>query len=179
LNQIKGIVLHKNKTLRPIYFVVLSTFFINVSLAQTIPNISPAYERIPNLPPFKLYLAPDSISFLKEDLKKRKETIIMVFSPDCEHCLHATKDLIEHINLFKKVQIVMASSLGFQHVKKFFQDFKIADYANIKVGWDNTYFLGTFYEVKAYPAIFLYDKKGKFKQAFDANANWETIAASL
>lgn len=165
--------------MKAIYLVVVSTFFINVSLAQTVPINLPAYERIPSLPAFKLFLAPDSIAFLKQDLKKRKETIVMVFSPDCDHCRHATEDLIAHINLFKKVQIVMASSLGFQPVKKFYQDFKIADYANIKVGWDNIYFLSTFYEVNSFPAIFLYNKKGKFIKAFDANAKWETIAASL
>ena len=177
--QIKSISLHKNYPLKAICLVVLTTFFINISFSQTVPIKLPAYERIPTLPPFKLFLAPDSIAFLKQDLKKRKETIIMVFSPDCDHCIHATEDLIAHMGLFKNVQIVMVSSLGFQPVRKFFQDFKMAEHTNIKVGWDDTYFLNTFYEVNSFPTFFLYNKKGKFKQAFDANTKWETISASL
>ncbi len=179
LDQFIIIALLKIKKLKVLYSFVIATFFINISLAQTIPVSEPAYKRIPQLPPFKLYTAPDSLVFTKDELKKKKATIIMVFSPDCEHCLHSAEDLITHYNLFKKVQIVMASALPYEHVKKFYDNFKLGDYPNIKAGSDNTYFLGTFFEVRSFPAIFLYDKKGKFKTAFDANVKWETIAASL
>jgi thioredoxin-related protein len=151
----------------------------HISFAQSAKDSLPNYKLVPAVPPFKLFVAPDSTVFTKDQLKKRKATIIMVFSPDCDHCVHATEDLITHYNLFKKVQIIMATSLPYEHVSKFYTQFKLTDYPNIKVGWDANYFLGTFYEVRSYPAIFLYDKKGKFKQAFDANTKWETIAAAL
>lgn len=173
------IALSKIKKLKAFYSLIIATFFINISLAQTVPVSEPAYKRIPQLPPFKLYTAPDSLVYTKEELKKKKATIIMVFSPDCDHCLHSTEDLIAHYNLFEKVQIVMASALPYDHVKKFYDNFKLGDYPNIKVGSDNTYFLGTFFEVHSFPAIYLYNKKGKFKMAFDGSVKWETIAASL
>jgi thioredoxin-related protein len=159
-------------------FFMLS-FASNFLFAQTVtPNVA-AYLRIPTVPPFKLTIAPDSILFSKDELKKRMPTIIMIFSPDCDHCVHSTEDLIAHYPLFKKTQIVMASALPYEHVKKFYTTLKISDYPNIKVGEDKGYFLGTFFEVRSFPAIFLYDKKGNFKQVFDSNAKWETIAAAL
>jgi thioredoxin-related protein len=161
------------------------TFFIIIfsnitTFAQTTTEpLAPAYIRIPSVPPFNITIAPDSISFTKENLKKKRATIIVVFSPDCDHCVQSTADLITNYERFKKVEIVMATALSFQQVKKFYTNLKVADYPNIKVGEDKSYFLGTFFEVRSFPAIFLYDKKGEFKQAFDSNAKWETIAKSL
>jgi thioredoxin-related protein len=142
-------------------------------------TIAPAYIRIPSVPPFNITIAPDSVSFTKENLKKKKATIIMVFSPDCDHCVHSTQDLITKYESFKSVQIILATAAPFEQVKNFYSSLKIGDYPNIKVGQDKSFFLGTFFEVRSFPAIFLYDKKGKFKQAFDSNAKWETIAKFL
>jgi thioredoxin-related protein len=165
--------------LKNIFFLLAFAIFGNVLFAQSHADSLPRYKRIPTVPPFKLVTAPDSVVFVKDELKKKRATIVMVFSPDCDHCVHSTEDLLAHYNLFKKVQIVMATSLAYVHVKKFYTDLKLADYPNVKVGWDAAYFLPGFYDVRTYPAIFLYDKKGNFKQAFDANAKWETIAAAL
>jgi thioredoxin-related protein len=165
--------------LKNIFFLLAFTIFGNVLFAQSHTDSLPRYKRIPTVPPFKLLTAPDSVVFIKDELKKKRATIVMVFSPDCDHCVHSTEDLLAHYNLFKKVQIVMVTSLAYVHVKKFYTDFKLVDYPNIKVGFDPAYFLAGFYDVRMYPAIFLYDKKGNFKQAFDANAKWETIAAAL
>ena len=124
-------------------------------------------------------LVPDSAAFTKEDLKKKKATIIMVFSPDCDHCIHSTVEMLANFRLIKKAQVVMATSLAYQHIQKFYSDLNIADYPSVKVGLDNTFFLGTFYEVHSYPAIFVYDKRGKFKRYFDGSAKWEEIAKAL
>jgi thioredoxin-related protein len=161
-------------------FILLAfTFLCNTLFAQTATDSLPRYKRIPIVPPFKLVIAPDSVFFIKDKLKKKRATVVMVFSPDCDHCVHSIEDLLAHYDLFKKAQIVMATSLTYSHVKKFYTDLKLEDYPNIKVGTDAAYFLGGFYDVRIYPAIFLYDKKGNFKKAFDGNTKWETIAASL
>ncbi len=162
--------------------IILSTFILFVGqtlLAQVKEDSIPTYVRIPQVPPFKLMLAPDSTAFTKDGLKKRRATIIMVFSPDCDHCIKSTEDLIAHYNLFKKAQIIMVSALPFEYVKKFYDKMKIADYPNIKVGEDRNYFLGSFYKVRSFPAIYTYDKKGNFKQFFDGSVKWEIIAKSL
>ncbi len=105
--------------------------------------------------------------------------MIMIFSPDCEHCINETRKLIAHIDLFKKVQIIMTSPIQYEFIKKFYEELKIADYPNITVGRDPGYMLGTFFKVRAFPAIFLYDKKGNFVRAFDGNDPVESIPAAL
>ena len=165
--------------MKTIVFALFFILFGNSLFAQKGTDSLPAYRSIPTIPPFKLMLVPDSTAFTKFDLKKKKATIIMLFSPDCDHCIHATQDLVEHYKLFKKVQIVMATSLSYNHIQKFYTDFNLATYPNIKVGLDNSYFLGSFYQIHSYPAIFIYDKKGKFKEMFEGSVKFEKIAGSL
>lgn len=73
----------------------------------------------------------------------------------------------------------MVSSLDFSHIKKFYEEYKIADYPMITIGRDGTYYLGTFYKITSFPSIYLYNKKGKFVKAFSGDIKMETVAASL
>jgi len=139
----------------------------------------PVYQRFPDLPVFTIMTAPDSIKFSKADIRKKRPTLIMIFSPDCSHCQVATKDLLDHMDLFKKTQIIMVSSLDFSHIKKFYEDYKIADYPNITIGRDGSYYLGTFYKVHSYPSLYLYDKKGKFVKTFVGDIKMESVAEAL
>ncbi|MEO6405729.1 MAG: thioredoxin fold domain-containing protein [Ferruginibacter sp.] len=143
------------------------------------PDSLPVYKRFPNVPPFKLRTVPDSLLYTKDDLPKKKPVIVMVFSPDCEHCQLATKDLLSHIKLFDKVEIVMASSLDYGNILAFYKEFNIAAYPNIVMGRDPSYFLGTFFSIRNFPSIYIYNKKGKFIKEFEGSVSFEKIAEWL
>ena len=163
--------------MKRLFLLSLLTTMGQLIFAQA--DTSLLYLRFPNIPPFSITRVPDSTKFVKDDLKKKTATIIMVFSPDCDHCQHETKQLTANIALFKKAQIVMASPLDYAAIKKFYIDYNLADYPNIIIGRDPSYFLGTFYHIRSFPAIFVYDKKGNFVQAFDGSIPVEQIAAVL
>ncbi|MCY7292267.1 MAG: redoxin domain-containing protein [Ferruginibacter sp.] len=165
--------------MKTLFLVVIYTFFYSGVLAQNPAVIEPAYKRIPTIPPYNLVSVVDSVLFTKADLKNKKPVIIMIFSPDCDHCVHATEDLIANINLYKKTQIILVSSLSYKSVQKFYTDLKLANYPNIKVGYDEARFLSSFYEIRNFPSIFLYDKKGYFKEAFIDHPTFVNIAKSL
>ncbi len=165
--------------MKTLFLVVICTFFCSVVFSQATTPMEAAYKRIPTIPPYNLISVADSVAFTKAELKNKKPVIIMVFSPDCDHCIHATEDLIANINLYKKAQIILASSLSYKSVQKFYTDLKLAKYPNIKVGYDDARFLSSFYEVRNFPSIFLYDKKGNFKEAFIDHPSFKNIAKSL
>ncbi len=73
----------------------------------------------------------------------------------------------------------MASSQEYAYIKKFYEEHKIADHPNIILGRDPSYFFGTFFRVRSFPAIFVYDKKGNFVQSFDGSVPVEKIAEAL
>lgn len=137
------------------------------------------YLQFPVVPPFTINKIPDSSFFTKADLRKKKATLIILFSPDCEHCQLETKLLKDSMQVLKNVQIVMVSFLDFNLIKKFYEDFQLRNYPNITMGRDGKYFLGTFYKLHTYPSMFLYNKKGALIKEFIGNIPIHTIAENL
>jgi thiol-disulfide isomerase/thioredoxin len=152
-------------------------FLVKLSFAQT-PATIQDYKTLP-LPEFTITKAPDSTQFSRGDLAKNKETIIIIFSPDCEHCQRETDSLIANIDLFYKVQIVMASPLDFSDIAKFYKSYRIADYPEITMGRDGSYTLGTYYKVHNFPSIYVYDKNGQYKASFEGSYPVQKVAAAL
>ena len=140
-------------------FILYFTCIGNLILAQ--PDSTPIYLRFPTVPPFSITKVPDSSRFGKDDLLKKRSTLIFIFSPDCDRCRQKTKELTAHIHLFKKAQVIMASPLEHRILKKFYEEYKIGDHPNIILGRDPAYFFGTFYKIHSLPSLFLYDKKGR------------------
>lgn len=159
------------------FFFLISFFLIGVAtFAQDSLAI---YKRFPTVPPFKIINVQDSSFFKKDDLDKKKITMLIIFSPDCDHCQHVTKDLLTNAALFKKVQVVMAAFAPYEMVSKFYNDYGIAQHSNITMGVDQGYFLGSFYSIKSFPSVFLYNKKGTLIKAFEGLMPFSSIAASL
>ncbi|HAO47476.1 MAG TPA: redoxin domain-containing protein [Ferruginibacter sp.] len=160
-------------------FVLTVSLLLSAACAWAQTDTSLLYLRFPTVPPFTITRLPDSTRFSKEDLARKKPVIIMLFSPDCDHCQHTTRELVAKISLFKKAQIIMASPLEYSYLRKFYEDYHIASCPNITMGRDPAYMLGTFYRIRSYPAIFVYDKKGRFVQSFDGSVPLEKIAEIL
>ena len=160
-------------------FVLAITLFTAFQVFSQADSTKPIYLRFPTLPQFTIYKASDSTTFTRDDLQKRKQTIFIIFSPDCEHCQHETEALIANIDKFKDVQIVMVEYLAYEEMKKFYINYKIENYPNITMGRDAKFFLPIFFKVESLPAIYVYDKKGNFKQAFSGSVKMDKIAAAL
>jgi thioredoxin-related protein len=161
----------------PFTFLALFTF-LWVGAQDNEPS-KPGYLLFPTVPPFNIITVPDSLPFTKADLKKRKPVMIVYFSPDCDHCKHFTKELLNRLSLFKKVQIVMASALDHNLIKKFYTEYQLGDHSSIKIGRDGIDFLRDFFRIKSYPTIALYDKKGNLIGKFDGSTPIEQLAEQL
>jgi thiol-disulfide isomerase/thioredoxin len=153
-------------------------FITQVGFSQ-MGTIKPVYMRFPDLPQFTIHNAQDSSLFTRENLQKRKPTVFIFFSPDCEHCQQETKELTANINKFKNAQIVMITYMPYYMMVKFYKEYKIANYPLITMGRDGKYLLPTFFNVKSLPAIYVYDKKGKFKQAFEGSVKIDKVVGAL
>lgn len=131
----------------------------------------PAHLKNLKLPDFKLLL-PDSVTaFYTEQLSAKKTTILMSFSPECDHCKQQTKEIIENIKELKDVQIVMATTLPFDMMKAFHEEYKIASYKNIIMGRDVLYFFPKYFLNHYLPLITIYNKKGDLEHYFDGGVS--------
>ena len=149
------------------------------SYGQADSTEQPVYLRFPTIPEFNIYLAKDSSEFTRESLKKRKATVFIIFSPDCEFCQHETKEIIKNIDKFEKAQIIMITDMPYKEMRDFYTDYKIADYPAFTMGKEAKYYLPMFFHIKYMPAIFVYDKKGRFKKAFEGSVKIEKILEEL
>ena len=139
------------------------------------PVDSAPYLRFPTIPPFRL-LKLDSTTYLtKDDIKKHHLTIVMFFSPDCDHCKHQTESILADYADFSDIEIVMATYQPFSEMKEFYTSYHLADHPNIKIGRDEKFFLAPFYKIRNLPYLALYDKKGNLITTFEGTQKVENI----
>lgn len=155
-------------------------FFISLALTafSQVDSSAPVYVRFPTIPPFTIYTAADSAKFTRENLKKRP-AVFIIFDPFCDHCQHETKAITENISRFKNAQIIMVTYMPYSEMVQFYRDYKIADYPVITMGFDSKFFFPSFFHIRNLPAIFIYDKKGKYKTSFEGTVSLNKIVEAL
>jgi cytochrome oxidase Cu insertion factor (SCO1/SenC/PrrC family) len=158
-------------------FLLILALMVKLASAQTLPPDSPAYKRFPTVPPFTI-LQIDSTNLTKEQLK-HQPTIIMFFSPDCDHCKHQWADMEKRMKDLKKFQIVMVTYQPFEEMVAFYKEKNIASYSNIKLGRDTKFFLPPFYKIKSLPFQALYDKNGDLVTTFEGNVKIDKLLAAF
>jgi thioredoxin-related protein len=167
---------YKKSPMKRVLIVILSFVFLYTSHAQTnAPAQEAPYQKNPGIPPFKL-LEVDSVHFLSRDeIKKNHKVLLIFFSPDCEHCKHQMRVILDSFNEFRDIEIVMATFQPFDEMKTFYSYYRIGDHPNIHMGRDEHYMLPPFYRMQSLPCLVLYDKKGQFITKFEGNQKVETL----
>lgn len=147
---------------------IFSLFALIVVFSKSFgqPQDANGLNKIQDVPAFTIVVAPDSTTFTNEELPKGKPMVLIFFNPDCEHCQKETKELLAYKEELKNIPIVMVSALSYRLVKEFYTEYNLASMPNVKMGQDINYVLGTKYHPTRYPAIFVYDAKGKLSKVF-------------
>ncbi len=163
------------KTFLSFCFVLIAL----TSFAQKDSAFAPPYQRFPVLPPLQVLLADSTTKYTKADLPKNKPVLIMLFSPDCEHCQHEAEMFYAGRDLLDKIQIVMITTYPIFRMTDFASKYGLDSMKNVVVAKDPHYFLIPFYDVHNFPFMALYDKKGKFIQTIESSATVEKILAAF
>ena len=105
--------------------------------------------------------------------------MFMLFNPDCDHCKHETERIVDSIDQFKNIQIIMATFMPFDMMKAFYEKFNLANYNNIVVGQDINHILIPFYKVSSIPFLAFYDKKHQLISVFEGSLPVSKILAEF
>jgi thiol-disulfide isomerase/thioredoxin len=132
----------------------------------TAPDTLAPYQKKPTIPPFRIQ-TPDSSWFSKVNLKDKKPTLILYFSPDCGHCQLETEEVLSKMKDLSELQIVMVTSRPFQDMANFAERYKISRFPSIKIGTDPSHMVTQFYAVKFTPFSALYDRKGQLVKVYE------------
>lgn len=129
----------------------------------------PAYKRFPTLPPLQILLGDSSTKYTKADIPKKRPVLIMLFSPDCSHCQHTAEELLAHKDDFKDIQIIMTTVHSISQMNDFVQKYRLNEMPGLTVGKDLYFILPPFYDVKSFPYLAFYNKKGNLIMGFEGS----------
>ena len=156
-------------------FLASFSFAAVISIfAQQNPE-QPKTQQSPTIPVFHILKVDSASYYTNNDLKKHHETIIMYFSPECDHCKHQTKEMLAEIDKLKNIEIVMATYFPLSEMKDFYKNFHISDYPNIIMGRDEKYQIPSHYKIQSLPFLALYNKKGTLIKTFEGNQKVDTL----
>ena len=157
--------------------VIFFLSFLIAGHAQGYDTTAP-YKKDPTIPAFSI-LQSDSTWFNKTALPKNEPVVIIYFSPDCGHCQLTAHEFVEKMDKFKDVFFVWISYLSVDKIKTFADEYKLSQYANVRLGRDPKYYVPSFYKVRFTPFIAVYNKNGKFMQAYEGGTDPATILKLL
>lgn len=151
-------------------FLLLTTTIVS---AQPDSN-KPPYQRYPTIPGLQL-LTTDSTQFTKDDLPKKKQVLVMLFSPDCDHCQHEAEQIVANKEGFEKTQILMVSTYPLFRLKEFAQKYGLNEMENVTITKDPSYTLLSFYDVRTFPYLALYNKKGELLKVYKGSVEIDKV----
>jgi thioredoxin-related protein len=159
--------------------LLLLSIFVGVNLYAQTANDSLPYLQHPELPAFRLQMMDSTTVLNTYNIKQGKKTVLMLFSPDCEHCQHMADSMRNHMEEMQDVQIYMFSFMDLYQIKNFAAKYKLNRYKNITFGKDVDFFFAGFYKLTSVPGIAIYDKKKKFVKLFNGGAKIEDLLAAI
>lgn len=144
-----------------------------------IDTTTPPFKKYPTLPPLQLILADSTTKYTKADLPKNKPVVLMLFSPDCEHCRHEAEQIAAHQEEVKDIHFVLVTTFPLYRIKAFVEAHGLAGMKNVVVAKDPYYLLLPFYDVRSLPFFALYNKKGKLVEAREGTLTIDRILSLL
>lgn len=139
--------------------VLLFVTCVSVAAFSQYDTTAP-YLKTKLLPNFNM-LSLDSTVFNQSVIKEGKNTIIMLFNPECEHCQEQLQAMLTIPELVQSTNVILSSTETLQKIKLFYDKFHLEKYPLITIGKDHKYFFGGFYQPKTIPVLAFYNSQKK------------------
>jgi cytochrome oxidase Cu insertion factor (SCO1/SenC/PrrC family) len=155
--------------------ILLAVFSFSHAFAQ---DDAPGFKQSTSFPAFELQQADNSV-FTPSRLKKNVPTVVIFFSPGCDHCLHQMDWMMKRSADLKKYQFVMATYQPVEELAEFNKKYNLAKHPNFHTGRDSKYYLPPFYQIRNFPYLAFYDKRGKLITTFEGNLSVDNMIKKL
>ncbi len=167
------------KRFRNILPVILLSVIAKSAFSQSDSIPLPLHKQFPTVPAFKLMKADSSFFVMNEVVKKKKATIVIVFSPTCGHCRHQAEEITGNMKALKDINFIFGTAYPVSDMAAFISNHGLDKFSNITVGHDKALMLSDFYKMRSLPGIFVYDKKGILKAEFETNVTTKMLLDAL
>jgi len=138
-------------------------------------DTTPPYLRTKLLPNFSL-LTIDSVEFDQTILGEGKNTIIMLFNPECDHCQEQLKVLLSIPAVLENSQLILSSIETMEKNRIFYNKFHLEKYPFVHLGKDHKYFFGGYYRPNTIPVLAIYNQRKEllfFNQGNTKRKSWK------
>jgi thiol-disulfide isomerase/thioredoxin len=162
--------------MKKIIFFFAILFLCTTAFSQY--DTTPPYLKTKVVPNF-LLLSIDSVAFTQTVLTENKNTIIMLFNPDCGHCQEQLELLLTLPEVTKTTSLILATTEPLKKIKNFYDKYQLQKYPWIHIGKDPKYFFGVYYKPKTIPVLAFYNKQKQFVYFSQGNVKKKEIIKAL
>ena len=99
----------------------------------------------------------------------------MLFSPDCDHCQHEAQEIVARKADFRNTHIIMATTYPIARMNEFAATYGLDKMENVVMAKDPFYVLLSFYSIRQFPYLALYDKKRKLIKTFEGSVGIDAV----
>lgn len=109
----------------------------------------------------------DGSKIRNKDLGKKKNTLIMLFNPTCEHCQYQTNEFEKNLGMLKDVNFLLIAAPGMKEYLPTFESFThVSKYPSLRMGLDSCGYIEHVFTYTALPQINIYDRDNKLMKVF-------------
>ena len=158
----------------------LSLFLVNAlaASAQEKRDTAP-YLKFPKLPAFMLLMPDSGEVFNTYYIPEGKPTVLIFFSPDCEHCQQTAKSIVAKKDSLKEVQFYFFTPVRLELLKNFITDTKLMELNHVKAGKDFDTFFPVYYSTQYVPFIAVYDAQKRFVRKWEGRMKIEEFMGQM
>lgn len=130
------------------------------------------------IPEFTLQTLTGEI-FTKQDLPTNKPSLIIYFSPDCQHCHYEASVIRDSIQRLSDISILWVSQASKETLRNFAEEYDLTNYSNIFILQDQGNAFKRLMAITISPAILIYNEEQKLITLFKGETKIDTILKYL
>jgi len=124
------------------------------------------FKKKPEFPSFNFLMKDSSTVFNTKNIPDDKPFVMIYFSPDCKECQKETRNILDHMQSLKDVNFYFLTNDSFDRLKVFDDYYKIYNYKNIVLGWDDQFGYIKYFHPTGTPYSILFDTNKRAQAVF-------------
>lgn len=153
--------------------LILSLATLSDANGQVKQQSGAQVQTLQTLPEFTYYTM-DGAKYTNHNLNANSNVMIVYYNPLCELCREETKEILNNIDYFKNIQIVMISPNTKEEIMSFINELNLNKYTQITLLHDPDDVFYKQFQATGYPTLYLYNEKrvliGHFNEQTEINS---------
>lgn len=108
-------------------------------------------------------------------LRAGRKTVLFYYSPTCPYCRAQMREIVNNIERYKNVQLLVITGADFKSMKDFNTYFKLENYPNVITGIDTGNVMVKVYQAYGVPFTAFFDEQQRMIAAYSGRITGRTL----